>query len=598
MSSVKEGLLLILLVSCSTLILVYVDMIDAWSFTAEPILFWLPVVLAAAAVFYAALMIDSKFPVLLVLILAVTLHLVPIVRQPPGIASYTNAPYNLELAEHVLNTGRWDFGYGTSAATAREFSYFPPMFLLQAMFSLILNIPSMTVEKYLIPLVNALFVVTFYVFVRRFTDSPRLANIAVAFYMVNPMFYSQGAYAHSESYAIVLFPLVLSYFLVQKGTRTGAAVFIILLGTIAWTHHFTSYMIVLGVLAAYVLQKISGNVRISTRSLAFVLAFPAAWLSLIALFVLTTHITMLQIIFSNIAVEFRPVGFYSSAVPMWYPNDLARFLVTARNVTLVILTAFALLEFMSRWKEVPKPRWRNAFQHYVRHCGRLADTPSRAFLTALLLSFSSLAFAAMFMVQWGASSSKGGGLGFGDIRIRVTEFLFVPLSVFSAYALASLGARRFRRIAVIIILASVVLIPAGIINAYPRDIYNQGYQPIQSSEYTVEPVEKFALGIWVRQTVAPTTKTFFTGSFMGTYIDGYGHQPGGLETGLYNVTVAETRACEGITVFYTIDRTNTIIPDAYRRTVDSSTLQVLISRSGRVYDSGNITLYLLPFCEH
>ena len=611
-TSLKQATLASIVLLCSCVIVTYVYFIDSWSVWVEPVFFWIPLVVATVLVFYAAITIDSRLPVLLTLIFAIALHLIPIVRMPLGIAWNTNAPYDLQLLEHVLKTGRWDFGYGTQTA-ASEFSYYPPMYLLLAISAIGTNIPAITVEKYMIALLNPLLILTLYVFAKRVTSSNKLSNIVVAFYLTNPLFYGLGSYTVCESYAIILFPLLLSYFVGATRGHAMSVVFIILLATVAWAHHFTSYMLALSVMAAFALGTISRNNRIAARMVALTLVLPAAWLSFLAVAVLSTHASMVEIIFANIRVEFRLTGYYSLASSMWYPNEIAQLLALVRDAALVFLTGIGLLVMISSWSDVPKPRWKNALAFYAHRLHRLTRTPSLSFLTALLFSFSAFAFAIMFMIAWGISSR--GGLGFGDIRLRATEFLFIPLSVFSSLAIVSLSARHRVRIATVVLLAALVLMPAGIVNGFPRILYNQGYQPQLFTEFEVEPQEKVSFGMWVLQTIPPTTDHSFTGSYLESFVEGYGYQPY-WENNLFNITAAKQFACQlrttvvcssgqpcevtytkyGVGLFYVVDRSNVALPDDYGRRLDNSTLWTLEREYDRAYDSGSLMVYWLPSC--
>ena len=82
--------------------------------------------------FYVAFTFDSKYPLVLIMVFAFTLHMLQFVRQTPDMIWSTDSIFVYQVVENILKTGRHTSGFGTGMAPV--YTYYP--LFLAALYSL------------------------------------------------------------------------------------------------------------------------------------------------------------------------------------------------------------------------------------------------------------------------------------------------------------------------------------------------------------------------------------------------------------------------------------------------------------------------------
>jgi len=126
--------------------------------------FWIPVIGMAMISLYAIVRFRSAFPMLTILILSATFHLMPYVRQPSELIWYSDPIFALQLVNNIIESGHLNFGVGTGATPF--YSYYPLFYLSQSMISIVPNWSTVVVLKYSMSILNLLTLVTFYLLLR------------------------------------------------------------------------------------------------------------------------------------------------------------------------------------------------------------------------------------------------------------------------------------------------------------------------------------------------------------------------------------------------------------------------------------------------
>lgn len=572
--------------------------------------FWLPFLIMGFLIFYATFSFDNKFPLFLIFIFTLTLHLIPIVRQPGNMAWNTDAPFNLQLMNHVIKTGRWDFGYGTGEAFG--YSFYPSLNIFLSILSLISLIPSMQLVKYLMAFVNPLTLLTFYVLLDKLLDlDAKSKNIIILMLSLNPYFHTVYSYACAESYAIILFPLILLQTLKQgernqSRTISDPLVAIILLLAITISHHFTSYMVGFTLLvSALILYSVFGEAFVNRRLCMWTLILPSAWLMFIASFFISKYFEYLSVILGKMKLIVKPVGFINIYYSTYYPSAFLAHLTLIRNVMLVLFTFLGLLYVFIHIYKID--RWSissftsKGLKHYISS-GRREYT----YFGLVLLMYSALAFFFLFGVDWETTI-------YADIRVRLVNFLFFPIAIFSALGIynivsgnltktipykkivASYSIPKVLMKSIITLILLIVFVPSTIVQAFPRYIYDETYSPVLYHEWCVAPEEQYSCGCWVGQYVNSSKEHVFTGSRSAWhYIKGYGFQELWYQE-LSNVTFIRKPIDTGYVVFYVVNKYNLQLPDRFGNKLDNSTIEFLQSNFHQVYDNGAIISYSQPY---
>ena len=573
----KRISILIVAVSMAIIPLIHVYLLGLGIALSQPFTFWLPLLVLGFLAFYVTITFNSKLPLVLILIFSFTLHLIQFVRQPFGMVWNNDAIFGLQVVEHVLETGRWDFGYGTGSAFS--YSFYPLFYVFQSIFSFTSGIPVVLIVKYSMAVLNLLTLMTLYVLVKRlFKLDNKSTNLIVLMFSLNPMFHFFNSYFHAESYAIIFYPLVLLYLLrnesYQLNKQSISVIAILMLATISMAHHLTSYIIglsVIPVLASYIVwRKSMGRVQIYLLALVF----PTLWLMFIAPTILSAHVfTFEQLLSSLVHLH---IDFFSTptASHAYYASELSLSLSWLRNMTLLSLTVTGLVRY--RFNENKKSQ---IFRYFV----------------VLLFLLSTIAIISLFGGIWGEAAGN---------RTRFLEFAYFPIAIFSGLGIGIIVQKQgiknlFKQRASksLFILALVILfVPPTIFNAFARFNYDPAYYPSSCDEYTVAPEQKHALGLWVQINVNSSGPTVLTGSgdyVANRYIIGYGQFQGPWYPDLFNVTLIGEPLpyLERYTLYYVVNINNLQLPDTLGRKLNEFDIQFLDAYLNNIYDNNAMSLY-------
>lgn len=546
--------------------------------------FWLPILIMGFLALYATVTSDTKFPLILVFIFSLTLHLIQFIRQPANMVWNPDAIYAIQLVNKVIKTGHWDFGYGTGQAFG--YSFYPLFYLFQSALSLVPSFSPMLVIKYSMAILNLLTLLTFYALVNGLFDlDVKSKNLIIYMFSLNPIFHAVDSYAHAESYASILYPLILLYVLKQRDSdrsikRPIAVMAILLMITVSMSHHFTSYMVAFSLLLPMLLlYLISGRFFGKNRLHFLALILPLTWLTFIASFIFTSHFGSLLDVASKLTFINKLVGYvYSPAVPeaalIYYPSEFSMQITLLRNIVLALFTLIGLLYCISNKKR--------RYTYFV----------------VLLLLYSVLTFLLLYCTDWAKTITK-----ISDARDRIVEFSFFPIAFFSAIGIITASRKREKILKshftrkrfmkpIFILIFVIIFVPSTIFNAFPRFMYDPTYSPILHGEFCVAPEQQYALGRWVSLYVNSFERTVFSGSLSAhRYVIGYGLFQGSWSLEMFNVTLTEKPEYAGNTVFYVVNEYNFRLPDHFGRKLDASTVQFLDKNFNRVYDNRAILLY-------
>ena len=543
--------------------------------------FWLPILIIGFLALYATLTSDTKFPLILIFIFSLTLHLIQFIRQPANMIWNPDAIYALQLVNNVIKTGHWDFGYGTDAAYA--YSFYPLFYLFQLTLSLVPSFSPMLVIKYSMAILNLLTLLTFYALINGLFDlDVKSKNLIVFMFSLNPMFHAFNSYGHAESYAVIFYPLILLYVLKQRGSdrsvkRPTAAVAILLLITVSMSHHFTSYMVAFSLLVPtlllyFISRRFFGKIQLHFLALIS----PLTWLMFIASYVFTTHSELLLDIASKLTFIHKFVGYIPSPAASsltYYPSEFLMQITLLRNLMLVLFTFLGFFCYSILKKE-----------------------RTYAYLKVLLLIYSGLTFFLLFIVDWSSF------ILMIDVRTRIVEFSFFLIAFFSSLGIILVIRKiekitpkflknRFMRPTLALIFV-IIFVPSTIFSAFPRFMYDPTYSPILHEEFCVVPEQQYALGCWVYLHVNSYERTVFSGSLSAhRYVIGYGLFQGSWSPEMFNVTLTEIPEDAWNTVFFVVNEYNFRLPDRFGRKLDAPTVQFLNKDFNRIYDNDVIGLY-------
>jgi hypothetical protein len=546
------------------------------------LMFWLPITVLGLLMFYAAFTFDSKYPLVLIMVFAFTLHMLQFVRQPAGMIWSADSIYVYQVVENIFKTGQFTFGSGTGMAPT--YTYYPIFHIFLSSLSSITSLSPMIIVKYSMAILNLASLLGFYALLSLLKLDSRSKNLILCVFNLNPMFHYFNSYAHAESFAIIFYPLILLYALRQsqpKFSVKNQAIALFFLAIVTMSHHFTSYMTALALVAVPILLYfICKKTLMRTEFSILALILPLSWLAFVSVNLFSSHITTFTKMISNLTELHLGVGYSVTSLDTsiaYYPSALSMQITSLRNLLLVAVTFLGFL-------------W------YIRH-----KEKTYTYFGALLLFGSAITFVSMFLVDWSQVGSVP--------RTRFIEFLFYPIAIFFALGtikilrkIANLNNKSLRRrliqkkvITLLVVLILVVIfVPSTIFNAFPRYNYDQTYSPVISTEFTVAPETQYALGRWVLAYSNTSEKDVFAGSSSAhRYVIGYGLQEKWANE-IFDVSSIESEmngAWWGFSLYYVVNHWNVELPDGDGRKVDDSTIDYLNGDSNRIYDNRVITLY-------
>jgi len=154
--------------------------------------------------------------------------------------------FELQNVVLIQDTGKWMAGMGTSMAT--EHSVHPAMHILLAMLSETAAI-QLSQVMFIVPWLKGIGVVLFfYLLARTLLSDNRSAFFASIVYLGC---FSPLVEPHREAFAIILFMGGLWLIISRKGGAETKLLFLLLVSTLAMSHHFTAYIFVILTVALY-----------------------------------------------------------------------------------------------------------------------------------------------------------------------------------------------------------------------------------------------------------------------------------------------------------------------------------------------------------
>jgi hypothetical protein len=565
------------------LVLIHVGLLSYGIVTSDLVFFWFPLFLMGSIGFFSVFAFKSKFPLILILLFALSLHLISFVRQPPNMIWNNDGIYYQQLVNHIQDTGHWFFGFGTGETAS--FSFYPFFSIFESIFSLVTSISPMLCIKYSMAFLNILTLLGIY-FLLDFTFNlnAQTKNLIVLLFSFNPLFHATDSYAANESFAIIFFPIILALMLGQAKSRKLPAsrvqvVLLIFLVSVSLSHHFTSYIVAFSFLApAVILYMLRKDFVRDLRVYLLSLILPFSWLIFVASPMLVRHLDALQYILSSLATPAKLVGYSYAPIDTsaaFYPSGASMQIALLRTV---LMAAFALIGFIfSSFKSNKK-----AYNHF----------------RVLLIAYGILTVGLLYFVNWRGITAQGVVLS--DIRDRVVTFAYLPISFFAAFGIEALLRKapkrpksRFLRSAAKLVLGTVfvVILASGtIFTAFPRFIYDTAYSPITSSEFSVAPVEHYALGLWTLHFISnlPSENIVFTGSLSTLhYVIGYGLFNGTWDKTMF-MNISAISMDTSRSIFYVANSYNIGLPDQLGQKLNLSTIHFLDQSFDRIYDNGVI----------
>lgn len=568
---------------CSIVILLNGYMLRLGTPLDSFLMFWLPLLVLGFLMFYAAFTFDSKYPLVLIMVFAFTLHMLQFVRQPPDMIWSTDSIFVYQVVENILKTGRHTFGFGTGMAPV--YTYYPLFHIFLSALSSITSLSPMIVVKYSMAILNLVTLLGLYALLGLLKLDFKSKNLILCMFNLNPMFHFFNSYAHAESFAIIFYPLILLYALRQSQSKSlakNSVIALFFLVIVTMSHHFTSYMTALALVAVPILLYIiSRKTLIRTEFSILALILPLTWLAFVSYSIFSTHLTTFAKILSSLGEIHLNVGYSITSFETsitHYPSAFSLQITSLRNFMLVAVTFLGFL-------------W------YIRHKER-----AYTYFGALLLLGSAVTFVSMFIIDW---SQIGGGP-----RSRFIEFLFFPIAIFFALGTIKIS-QEFKKIInkkslkrhsiktklITLMLVSIltfIFVPSTIFNAFPRYNYDQNYSPLLSTDFNVAPETQYALSRWVLSYTNASEKDVFAGSYSARqYVIGYGFQEKWADE-IFDASSIKSEmngSWWGFSLYYVVNRWNFELPDFESRKIDNSIVNYLDGNSNRIYDTGVITLY-------
>jgi hypothetical protein len=577
------------------IVLVHVYLLGVGVYADQFYTFWLPMVIMGLIVFYSVLRFRSCFPLVLIVIFALALHLIQVVREPSNLVWNPDSIYGLQLVNHVNATGHWSYSYGTGEAFG--YSFYPLVYIFESILSTVTSFSSLICIQYSMAFINVLTLLTFYALINGlFKLGARTKNLMIFFFALSPGLNGFDSYTNAESFAIILLPLALLFILrplapnllKSKGSNrsiAGGVVAVFLLLTITMTHPFTAYMLAFSLLIPLVLVYLVFKEYIGRRNLILLaIILPLAWLTFVAGYIFQSQLGWLVDVIRSLTSVRSLVGYtYRAAetAAQTYPSIFSQQLSLLRNVLIVVVPLVGLLWY-----------------------SKIQEKKAYKYFKFLLLSFLTITIFLLYFVNWSQISVA-------DIRERIVEFAYFPIAFFFPLGLAVLSERigRFRQnyskntrriwkfllkpTAVTLFIA--VLMVSTVMQAYPRFMYDSTYkQPITISEFPVAAENQYALGLWIALHVNSSSPNIeFAGSSSSQdYVLGYG-----LFQGQWLGTLNETELSTELStstphsVFYVLNSYNLNLTDQYGVYINSSTVNFLNANFSRLYDNGPIVLY-------
>lgn len=392
---------------------------------------------------------DDEGPnVVLLLLNSISVYSMYLLQNHTWYPSGRDTQFETQIVSLVFDGGMWVPGMGTCMST--EISIHPSMHIFLVSLGSVLGIePHLAV--FIVPwLKGVCFTLFFYMFSSGFLSDRKGVFFASLVYMGSlfPM-----RYPHREVFAEILFMGILSIWFVKKNSFSTKAIFILLVLSLATSHHFTSYILLILYVVIYLFSKGNKGVVHPLLPAAVVLS----WVSFVS-FVVVAGYTMK--FFDAFTLLFSPtVEQRVLAATSYYYSPFENLLIL---INLPLIGVLALPSFLSAL--------------------RARESTSLIVMTFVLGTIQMLVLL-LFIYP----------TGWGTAFYRTFGFLYIPLSVWAASTF--FGKKKFPRrlrtttciVAIVILFASMNLSTIGGIKKWyvPRG-YMETYRFSDSMVSTAE----------------------------------------------------------------------------------------------------------------
>jgi hypothetical protein len=553
--------------------------------------FWVPLEVAAFLILYATFSNDNKWVLGLILMFAATLHLVLPLAQNPSYVSTEDAIYGYQLIVNTIRSGNWQFGY-VGAGSTNSYSLYPLMFVFIAVWSEVSSIPLTIIAIFGMAFINLTTLLTLRMFNTGLLKLPEKAsNLILFLYALTPTIHRVESLLHYEAYAVIFLPIIYMYVLRPRLSMAERIVALITILSVAFSHYFTSYILMLNSVVILISYVILRGDRVQVRLLFLTILAPLAWAGVVAATVFGRNLIQVQSVLANIRSLSSLFGKLTAEAPVatYYPAPWFTQLASIRNGVIMILGLFAIYELCIK---------RTGFRFKARRADMFA------YLAGTWIFSVFFSIAAYYGIAW--SETVVASNGPAEASNRIAEFSFLNFSIFSgigAFALISRIQRRapakmreFTKVA-LCALFIFLFVSTVVVQAYPRVAYDSSYHPIFYDEYSSSFQAGYYLGNWWN---TYSNHTYYDRPFTGSrglspFIGGYGRQTwweDNITGPPVNINSATSSA---FSAYYAIDTAQLRLPDhLYNMTIDPAYVSSQNTRLNMLFNSGRLVVVNKP----
>jgi hypothetical protein len=553
--------------------------------------FWLPLGSAALLILLATLYSEEKWVVLLILAFATSLHLVLAVGQVGGYPPTGDPVYGYQILRQTLETHSWIFGSGTRQA--QIYSYFPFMFVFAALWSGIGAIPPFLIVQYAFAFVNIVSLLTLRMVGTDLLNlSERPVNLVLFFYTLTPTIHRVEAVFHYEAYASIFFSLVILYALKPKISLSERTVAVICIISIAFSHYFTAYILLLDAIVLALAYLVFRGTQIHIDLLFMSIVAPLGLISSISVLIFGRQVLQVENVLSNVRslnTLFTKISAAAAEpVATYYPSTQFLYLTSARNVILLLLGLFAICVLcLSRVR---------TFRI------RIARRDAFTYLGAVWLFSVVFSVAAYYGVAWSESVLATSGAGAASNRIA--EFSFFYFAVFGGLGIYLLFQKLNGRLrgnitkVILSVFLIVIFVSCTVVQAYPRITYESSYVPTYYDEYPAAFQEPYYLGTWWNAAANHTltnTRPVTGSRALHDDLQGYGYQYLWFDQLNESAVDLNNTKSQYFVVYYAIDLRNLQKPEhLYNNTLSPALVSSHNAHLNQIFSTGRILYVYKP----
>ncbi len=555
--------------------------------------FWLPLEFASFIVLLAVFYADQTFTFVMVIGLALTLHLILPLGLVPDYVYGNDAIYGYQVVARAIQTGNWQFGAGTGIA--RNYSAFPLLFVLTALWSEAGSIPLPLIANYAVAVVN----ITSFLCLRMLgTDllslTKRQTNLILFLFSLTPAIHRVESRFHYEAYASVFFSLVLLYALKPKISRSETIVALMSILAIAFSHYFTSYILMLNAIVILLAYFFLRGSRINRGLLFLSVLAPLAWNAAGAgLDFFARQVVQMQDVaqhVKNLGNLFGKLLSGPQAVETFYPAPWLTQLASVRNLLLVVFSLVAIFSL--------------CLVRRGKFGIRIARRDAITYLAATWVFSLLFAVGAYYGVVW--SETVLATEGPGSASNRIAEFSFLQFAIFAGIGLSIFMQKLSTQIhgiklhgtkIVIVALLIVIFVSSGVVQAYPRSLYDSTYVPVHYDEYYPTFQEPVFMGNWWSVAGNNSARNSpFTGSrSLKPFVRGFGYETWWEDNMSSPYVDMNDSLSASFTVHYAMDLKQLQMPEnLYNVTLSPSLVSSQDPHLNTVFNTGGLEIVVKP----